>query len=65
MCLYDDEQPDQWRQKRPRLLVTKRNGAMVLLEKEVFLSLLEKEISKAVIAFLASVYLLDLDYPAS
>ena len=38
---------------------------MVLLGKEVFLSFLNTEISKAVVAFLASFYLLDMDYPAS
>ncbi|CAB3982272.1 Hypothetical predicted protein [Paramuricea clavata] len=67
--IEDDEEPDKWQQKRqafvPGLLVMKSNGAMVLLGNEIFLSFNEKEILRAVVAFLATFYLLDMDYPTN
>ena len=68
LCYQDDEDPDDWRRKRqgyaPGLVVT-RNGAIVVLGKEIFLIFNEDELVKAVVAFLASFCLLDLDYPTN
>ncbi|CAB4012379.1 Hypothetical predicted protein [Paramuricea clavata] len=66
--LEDDEEPDHWQQMRqgcvPGLVVTRKNGSMVLIGKDIFLSFKEGEIVQAVVAFVATFYLLDLDYPA-
>lgn len=46
----------------PGLLVSP-NGAALLLGKENFIVLKDNEMVKAIVALLASFYLLDLDYP--
>ena len=68
LCYQDAEYPDDWRRKRqsyaPGFVVT-RNGAVVILGKEIFQIFNEDELIKAVVDFLASFYLLDLDYPTN
>ena len=63
----DDGKPEDWQRRRhgniPGLLMTSMDGAMVLLGKEIFLVFKHGKIANAVVAFLASFYLLDLDYP--
>ena len=47
------------------MLLTKGCGAIILFGKEVFLKFKANEICAAVVAFIASFYLLDYDYPSS
>ena len=66
----EGQQPEQFRQRRqsvyaPGLVVTSADGSVVLLGKKILLIFKHDELPKALISFLASFYLLDLDYPTS
>ncbi len=69
-CFFcqDNEDPDDWRRKRqsyaPGLIVT-RSGAVIIIGKEILAILNEDEMLKAVTAFIACFYLVDLDYPSN
>lgn len=68
MYFQDDEEPDEWQSKRPGSspgLLISRNGAMILLGKNVLCSFERNNLVKATVCFLAAFYVLDLDYPAN
>ena len=64
-----DSAPATWLQKKgvdsPGLILTKGNGSMLYLGSELLASFKDGETAKAVVSFLASLYLLDLDYPST